>query len=140
MVEFDIMPRFIFRATETAQQIRDTVTLPSDDQVVAVAQLNYPIAMPVNVTHRLTFIARHGLFIRFESDKLTPCSQTEASVLTAVLTDIYKPDTRVELCSGQPSNATFHYASLFHSLTLTYTQLRRSPSIILGHVRALSGK
>ena len=111
-----------------------------------MAQLNYPIGMPVNVTHRVMFIARHGFFVRFESDKLKPCLQTGADVVRAVLSDIYTPSTHsVELCTAQPDdggngNVTFAYESRFHSLTLAYTQLKRSPSIVLGHVRAVLGK
>ena len=116
--------------------IKEVVPLEVGEEL-KVVQFNFPNPSPEAFTHRITFVARHGFYIRFESQSLKACHPIYAS-LKVLLSDSYNNDTQLKLCNGY-SERGVQFESHFHTLQLQYQVLNRSVSSVLGRVVAFPG-
>ena len=117
--------------------IRDIVSI-GDEEKLEISQLNYPMRMPLNVSHQLAIVAPHGSFLSFESKTLKPCPSVNGAAVRVLLTDVHNASYPLQLCSGS-SESHYTYESVFHTLELTYEQVTEGVPIILGRIRALRG-
>lgn len=118
--------------------IKDTVTL-DDDKELQVTQFNFPNPTPTALVHEITFVARHGFYVRFVTQTLSQCRSAGTAALTALFSDIYNADSRTELCDGY-SETPVRLESFFHTFKLRYEVFNGSVSSVLGRVTALPGR
>ena len=117
-------------------------------QKLDITTFNYPLSMPIQLRHRISFWTHHGSLLDFQpSQWLVPCDDNiYQSGIIVILIDIYNNNSQIELCSGNDTvknTNEAHFESLFHSLTIEYERINYNESFpfeSLGSITSTKGK
>ena len=105
--------------------------------------LNSPYMLPTLLKHTITFITRHGFYLRYSgADRLGPCEKSPvSSAAVLVLKDAYDTTngTEIELCPVYHVSQHFQFDSIFHTLTIEYTQVADKVLPLLGEIQSYPG-
>ena len=138
----DFLSFIYFFSEPIPTELKDKVAVIPNGGL-SLVPLNSPYMLPTMLKHTITFITRHGFYLRFSAaDWLGPCEKSQvSSTAVLVLKDAYDTinETEIELCPVYQVSQHFHFVSIFHTLTIEYIQVADKDLSLLGEIQSYPG-